>query len=55
MVVSIAVLGIDPRIRLTIDSEVTEGGASSPLYLNVGALEEEEDRLESISINFTDI
>lgn len=41
--------------RHTIDGEVAESGACRPLHLDVAVLEEKEDGLESVAVDFSDI
>lgn len=41
--------------RRTVDGEVAQGGARSPLDLEVGVLEQEQDGLERVAVDFADI
>ena len=41
--------------KLTVDSEIPEGGTGGSLYLNVWTLEKEQDWLQGIAIDFPDI
>ena len=39
----------------TVDSQVAQGGARSPLDLEIGVLEQEQDGLEGVTVDFADI
>jgi hypothetical protein len=41
--------------RRTVDGQVAQGGARSSLDLEIGVLEQEQDGLEGITVDFADI
>ena len=43
------------RGRRTVDSEVAERSACGTLHLDVWVLEQEQNRLEGIAVDFSDI